>query len=207
MTGAETSALRKVLVKEIRFSVQSGNNATNASVRIGFDTAENAPYTKISHYALNLDEISRKEYESKMIEKYHELVRQEPFLKTGKLDIDGGKTEKEHTTDYKHGNTDSKKVTKTINQSVQNGRRERSDETIKVNDEGEQNQIENDMNGTATDPVQRIVGGSYSVSGKWPWQASIQYFGADGYWHHFCGGSLVSDIWVITAAHCVSKLE
>ncbi|XP_018423262.1 PREDICTED: chymotrypsinogen A-like [Nanorana parkeri] len=44
----------------------------------------------------------------------------------------------------------------------------------------------------------RIVNGETAVSGSWPWQVSLQY--TSGF--HFCGGSLINSLWVVTAAHC-----
>jgi len=43
-----------------------------------------------------------------------------------------------------------------------------------------------------------IVNGKDARIGQFPWQASLQT--SSGF--HFCGGSLVSDRWVVTAAHC-----
>ncbi|KAM8946865.1 chymotrypsinogen A-like [Pelodytes ibericus] len=44
----------------------------------------------------------------------------------------------------------------------------------------------------------RIVNGENAVSGSWPWQVSLQDY--TGF--HFCGGSLINSLWVVTAAHC-----
>lgn len=44
----------------------------------------------------------------------------------------------------------------------------------------------------------KIVNGENAVSGSWPWQVSLQ----DGRGFHFCGGSLINQYWVVTAAHC-----
>ena len=45
-----------------------------------------------------------------------------------------------------------------------------------------------------------IVGGHDSTPGKWPWQASLQYYSS-----HYFGASLISNRWLVTAAHCVGN--
>ncbi|KAG7204746.1 hypothetical protein KM043_005159 [Ampulex compressa] len=50
----------------------------------------------------------------------------------------------------------------------------------------------------AQDLSPRIIGGSAASIDNYPYQVSIHYNGA-----LYCGGSIISDQWILTAAHCV----
>ncbi|KAI5089565.1 transmembrane protease serine 13 isoform X1, partial [Silurus meridionalis] len=43
----------------------------------------------------------------------------------------------------------------------------------------------------------RIIGGNVAPQGQWPWQASLHFQGS-----HVCGGTVVSQDFIVTAAHC-----
>ena len=53
----------------------------------------------------------------------------------------------------------------------------------------------------------KIIGGVEAADGSLPWQVSLGVAGiSDARAAHFCGGSVVSATWIVTAAHCVTRL-
>ncbi|NP_999239.1 plasma kallikrein [Sus scrofa] len=62
-----------------------------------------------------------------------------------------------------------------------------------------------DHSACATKANTRIVGGTDSFLGEWPWQVSLQAkLRAQ---NHLCGGSIIGHQWVLTAAHCFDGLS
>jgi len=47
----------------------------------------------------------------------------------------------------------------------------------------------------------RIVGGVTTGTNEWPWQVALMYGS-----NQFCGGSLINDRYVLTAAHCTADI-
>ena len=45
----------------------------------------------------------------------------------------------------------------------------------------------------------RVVGGSEAYRGEFPHQVSLQH-----YTKHVCGGTIIDEQWILTAAHCVT---
>ncbi|XP_070763178.1 ovochymase-2 [Enoplosus armatus] len=48
----------------------------------------------------------------------------------------------------------------------------------------------------------RVVGGAEAAYGSHPWIVSLQNRGS-----HFCGGAILTDRWIMTAAHCFASLS
>ncbi|KAF5289869.1 hypothetical protein FQR65_LT02003 [Abscondita terminalis] len=56
-----------------------------------------------------------------------------------------------------------------------------------------------------SDPSKRIVGGQLTLLRQFPWVALLEYQKPEGRGFH-CGGSLINNNYVITAAHCILRI-
>uniref|UniRef100_A0A3B3C2Z6 Zgc:165423 n=1 Tax=Oryzias melastigma TaxID=30732 RepID=A0A3B3C2Z6_ORYME len=59
------------------------------------------------------------------------------------------------------------------------------------------------LNSRAAVTESRIVGGQAASAGQWPWQVMLQIPVSGGM--SLCGGSLINNQWVLSAAHCFSS--
>ena len=52
-------------------------------------------------------------------------------------------------------------------------------------------------------PLSRIVGGYTAKYGAYPWQAGVAVrIAGTGNFKHWCGGTIIADRWILSAAHC-----
>lgn len=50
--------------------------------------------------------------------------------------------------------------------------------------------------------TKRIYGGKLAMSGDFPYQVYLEV--KDGITSYGCGGSIIDEFWILTAAHCIA---
>ena len=48
-----------------------------------------------------------------------------------------------------------------------------------------------------------IIGGRNAIDGDAPWQVKL----VDTYANLICGGSIINETWILTAAHCIKNYQ
>lgn len=59
--------------------------------------------------------------------------------------------------------------------------------------------------GISSEVNPRIVGGSAAAEGQFPWQVALINDIGKAYETQFCGGTIIHESWILTAAHCFSE--
>ncbi|XP_017071158.1 serine protease 3-like [Drosophila eugracilis] len=57
-----------------------------------------------------------------------------------------------------------------------------------------------DSNGTSSSIEGRITNGNMATANQFPYQVGLSFKGSGASW--WCGGSIISNTWILTAAHC-----
>lgn len=48
----------------------------------------------------------------------------------------------------------------------------------------------------------RVINGQNASPHAWPWQISLRRKGG-----HICGGTIIGPSWIVTASHCVDRIQ
>ncbi|CAK1548139.1 unnamed protein product [Leptosia nina] len=55
--------------------------------------------------------------------------------------------------------------------------------------------------------VEKLIGGTIAAEGEFPYLVSLRVISSKNVLEHFCGGAILSQIWVLTAAHCTTSYK